>query len=99
CTLIFPRSLHDALPIYLCAVLQVMATMSAPPSSSRLSPSTIGLTDDLLPASMAAVRSGTLVAWYRSTRACSWSLRASVFREIVRSEEHTSELQSLRHLV
>src|SRR5205814_8358014 len=98
-TNLYTLSLHDALPIYSIAVhrtdlvpiFQVALALKTTPAIGPV-PSPGGSRKARLDAGQATLR-------YRIV-ACSFCLNCSTsFACSARSEEHTSELQSLRHLV
>src|SRR5205814_2863469 len=88
-------SLHDALPIWLVPVIDRLPVNEARLLARRVDDPAVRVVDDRHP---------HLELWIDLERVVHvveelQPLRAGVHDEVVRSEEHTSELQSLRHLV
>src|SRR5205814_8325246 len=83
-----PLSLHDALPIYACAA----STRRMIPDSAVSSPTAETRTRRLPPATTVPPRTRAPVSFEAA-------FDSPVIVDSSRSEEHTSELQSLRHLV
>src|SRR5205814_10116567 len=96
---IYSLSLHDALPISL-GFSRWMGGSSSAPAGWWSSPASVACaTGDPAACSPCSAACSPCLAWCPSPlAACTTSRRGTSPRSSTRSEEHTSELQSLRHL-
>src|SRR5690606_40875782 len=91
----YPLSLHDALPIYKNAPLEAMFTFAV-----CLSWPGLELQMDVLPGWVPPRWIMELRDFYHVTNLAEWWQREDVvWQKSLRSEEHTSELQSRENLV